>query len=173
VPRSARPAALAVVLALAGLVTACAPATGGGTPTDYSVCPATGPGQIQVAVVVDNAPTSTRVVCVVLPGGSDGLDALAARAVRINATPPRIEGGFTCGIDGTPAAPECAPAVEDGFRYWNYWNGGASWTSASVGAGDTVLTQGSVDGWVFGTWDFVTTFPQPPATASDFATLTN
>jgi hypothetical protein len=136
------------------------------------VCPTAAAGQIQVAVVVDNATASTRVVCVVVPAGSDGLDALAARAARINATAPRIEGGFVCGIDGNPAPPECAPAVEDGFRYWNYWNGGTTWTSASVGAGDTVLSQGSVDGWVLGTWDFVTTFPQPPVGPSDFDSLT-
>jgi hypothetical protein len=140
---------------------------------NYRACPTAGAGQVQVAVVVDDAPAATRVVCVVVPAGSDSLDALAARATRIGAPAPRVEGGFVCGIDGTPAAPECAPSLPEGFRYWNFWTGGTTWQTASVGAGDRVVTQGSVDGWDFGTWDFVTTFPAPPATSSDFATLTD
>ena len=165
---------LVAATALTLTAAACTPAPGGGTGSpDYASCPAAGSGQAQVAVVVDNAPAATRVVCVVVTDGATGVDALTARAARIGAVAPRLSGGFVCGIDGLPAAPECSPSTPDGFRFWNYWTGGATWSSAPVGAGSRVLHQGDVDGWVFGTWDFVSTFPQPPATASGFAALTH
>lgn len=155
------------------VVSACTAPGGGPPPPDYTRCPTAAAGQAQVAVVVEPSPAATRVVCVVVADGATGLVALNARATRIGTAPPRVEGGFVCGIDGVPAAPECSPSTPEGFRYWNYWSGGTTWQSAVVGAGSRVLTQGDVDGWVFGTWDFVTTFPGAPTTASDFAGLTN
>ncbi len=163
---------LVAAAALTLTAAACTQPPTGGTATNYAHCPAATAAKVQVAVVVDNAPSSTRVVCVLVADGATGLDALNARAVRINKPAPRLDGGLVCGIDGLPAAPECAASTPDGFRFWNYWLGGSSWTSASVGAGSRVLHQGDVDGWVFGTWDFATTFPSPPATASSFASLT-
>jgi hypothetical protein len=163
------------LLAAAAVLTLTAAAcTAPTTPTtNWAHCPAATAGNVQVAVVVANAPAATRVVCVVVADGSNGIDALNARAVRINAAAPRIDAGFVCGIDGAPAAPECSASTPDGYRLWGYWLGGSSWTSATIGAGSRVLHQGDVDGWVFGTWDFVNTFPTPPAIASSFAALTS
>lgn len=43
------------------------------------------------------------------------------------------------------------PAVaESGMRYWSYWNESAgTWVYASQGAGTTLVTDGSVEGWSF------------------------
>jgi hypothetical protein len=165
-------------LAAAGLAlvaAACVPPPPPPAP-NLAACPTAGAGQVQVAVVVQGgALDSPPVVCVVVPAGSDGLDALAARAQRISEEVPRLGFGdaFVCGIDGFPAAPACGDEGPAGFSYWNYWTGGSTWDAAATGAGDRPVTQGSVDAWVFGTWDFVTTFPAPPTGPSTFAALTD
>jgi len=140
---------------------------------DYTACPAAGSGQIQVAVVVENS--VNKVVCVVVPDGADGFAALNARAARIGAPALRFNGAFLCAIDGNPVGPACGtdPAGPNGFSYWSYNLGGTTWSEAQFGAASRVLHQGDVDGWVYGTWNFSTTFPGAPTTASDFATLTN
>lgn len=145
--------------------------------TDWSKCPTAGAGQVQVAVVTDNLPASSpAVVCVVVPEGSSGLDALIARATRIGKAAPRVEstafGPMVCGIDGTPPAPACGDTGPDGTSFWAYWNGGGSWAQSWIGAHDRVVEQGSVDGWTFGTWDFVTTEPTAPEVSPSFAALT-
>jgi len=174
--RTARKAGVGAAVAVAALVLgACVPPPPP-PPPDFAVCPTAAAGQVQVAVVVQGGlPQSPPVVCVVVPAGSDGLDALAARAVRISQAAPRLGFGdaFVCGIDGFPAAPACADSGPNGFSYWNYWTGGTTWESASIGAGDRIVSQGSVDGWVFGTWDFSTTFPAAPNGSADFGALTD
>ena len=168
-----------VVAATSFLVSACTPAPSTPTtPVDYTACPTAGAGQVQVAVVVQGGQISSPpVVCVVVPAGSTGLDALNARAQRIGRVAPRLGfgGAFVCAVDGLPAAPACSESTPDGFAYWNYWNalGDGTWQSSDIGAGDRVVTQGSVDAWVFGTWDFTTTFPEPPTVSGSFATLTH
>ena len=172
-------AVAAAITAASFVVAACAPVPSTPTtPVDYSVCPNAGAGQVQVAVVVQGGQVSSPpVVCVVVPAGSTGLDALNARAQRIGRVAPRLGfgGAFVCAVDGLPAAPDCSESTPDGFAYWNYWNALAdgTWQSSDIGAGDRVVTQGSVDAWVFGTWDFATTFPEPPTLLGSFATLTN
>jgi hypothetical protein len=160
--------ALAVTL---GLLLAAAGVSSCGPP-DYSKCPAKGSGQVRVAVVVDARALggTTQVVCVVVPSGSDGLDALRARATRIGQPAPRLnQGGLVCAIDGRPAAPACGGNGPNGPEYWSYWLGGSSWTYAPVGpAGRTVKDQ-TVDGW-----RFLKGSPQsPPNTSSQFADLTS
>ena len=95
---------------------------------------------MRVAVVVDARALggSTGVVCVVVPSGSDGLDALRARADRIGKPAPRVhpQNGLVCAIDGKPAAPACGGNGPNGPEYWSYWLGGASWRYSPVGPGD-------------------------------------
>ena len=162
---------LLVVALLSMGATACPAPTAA---VDWSVCPAAAAGQVQVAVVVQGgtATPATEVVCVVVPAGSNGLDALAARAARIGAAAPRVESAFVCGIDGIPVAPACADSGPGGYTYWNYWTGGTAWATAAIGAGDRIVTQGSVDAWTYGTWDFVSTFPADPTKPATFAALT-
>lgn len=145
--------------------------------TNWAQCPTAGAGEVQVAVVTEGLPASSpKVVCVVVPEGSSGLDALNARAARIGKPAPRTEstvfGPLVCGIDGTPIAPDCGVTGPEGTSFWSYWNGGGSWSESMIGAHDRVVEQGSVDGWKFGTWDFATTFPTAPTVSPNFNTLT-
>ena len=91
--------------------------TGGGaqtprtSPTYADLCsdPAPATDQVRVAVVVDygdvtaappgeHVPVGPRTVCVVVPSGSHGTDAMRAASVSL-----RYNGsGFVCGIDGYP-----------------------------------------------------------------------
>jgi hypothetical protein len=157
-------AATGLLLAAAGL--------GSCTPPDYSKCPAKGTGQVRVAVVVDARALggTTGVVCVVVPTGSDGLDALRARATRIGQPAPRLnQAGLVCAIDGRPAAPACVGNGSNGPEYWSYWLGGSSWTYASVGPSLRTVKDQTVDGW-----RFLKGSPQaPPNTSSKFADLTS
>ncbi len=141
-------------------------------PTDYSKCPAVGAGQVRVAVVVDARALSstTSVVCVVVASGSNGVTALRARATRLGTTAPRFSAnGLLCAIDGRPAAPACGTQGPNGYEYWSYWLGGASWSYASVGPATRTVRDQSVDGWRFLDGGSAT----PPNTSSSFAALTS
>lgn len=166
-----RAAATILVTALLTLAAACTPPP---APTDHAKCPTRGAGQVRVAVVVDSAAvaggsSTPSVVCVVVPAGSTGMDALFARAERLGTAPPRLGGGgLVCAIDSAPAAPACGESGPNGFRFWGYYLGGASWGFAPVGPGGRTVTDGSVEGWSFQDGPGA-----PPATASSFAALTS
>ena len=148
------------------------PPTGG----NWATCPTAAVGQVQVAIVTEGVPNPAyEVVCVVVPDGANGFDALNARAARLGTTPLRFNGAFLCAIDNAPLPPTCGtdPAGPLGFSYWSYWDGGSAWSEYSVGAADVELHQGDVEGWKYGTWDFATTFPTAPAHSASFATLTS
>lgn len=141
-------------------------------PPDYSRCPAVGPGQVRVAVVVDGRAlgSTTSVVCVVVASGSNGLTALRARATRLDTPPPRLDSsGLVCAIDGRPAAPACGVEGPDGYEYWSYWLGGSSWRFAPVGPATRTVADQTVDGWRFLEGGAAV----PPNTASSFAALTS
>jgi hypothetical protein len=166
-----RAAATILVTALITLTAACTPPP---APTDYSTCPTPAAGEVRVAVVVDasaapGGASTPSVVCVAVPSGSTGMDALFERAERIGTAPPRLGGGgLVCAIDGEPAAPACGESGPNGFRFWGYYLGGASWGFAPVGPGGRTVTDGSVEGWSFQDGP-----GGPPATASSFAALTS
>lgn len=167
-----RAAATALVVALLSAVAACTPPP---APKDPSKCPAPAAGEVRVAVVVDSSDlpsggsATPSVVCVTVPSGSTGMDALFARAERLGTAPPRLGGGgFVCGIDGLPAAPSCGESGPNGFRFWGYYLGGASWGFAPVGPAAHRVVDGSVEGWSFQDGD-----SGPPATPSSFAELTS
>lgn len=128
-----------------------------------------------MAVVVDasdlpGGSDTPSVVCVGLPTGSTGMDALLARAAKLGVAAPRLGGGgLLCAIDGEPAAPACGESGPNGYQYWGYYIGGAeSWRFASVGPAGRALSDGSVDGWRFHDGP-----GGPPGTAASFAELTN
>lgn len=167
-----------VLFACAALVfaaTACPAEVPSGT--NWAACPVAGSGQVQVAIVTEGVPNPAHeVVCVVVATGSNSIQALNARAARLGTEVPRTAfgGSFVCSIDGNPADPECAdlPGDATGWRSWNYSNGGSQWTGSQVGAAAHIVTQGSVDGWNFGTWNYTTTFPSNPTHSPSFAVLT-
>lgn len=141
---------------------------------NYAVCPAAGAGQIQVALVVEGtANPAHEVVCVVVADGANTLQALDARSARLGTEARRMHpvNGLLCGIDGTPET-GCGEGGPDGYSYWNHSDGGAVWTESMVGPAGTVLTQGAVQGFNFGTWNFSTTFPTGPTHSPSFAVLT-
>jgi hypothetical protein len=159
------------LVAVVGLLLAAAGFSACG-PTDFSKCPTKGTGQVRVAVVVDARALGgkTDVVCVVVPSGSNGLDALRARATRIGQPAPRLnQAGLVCAIDGKPAAPACGGNGPNGPEYWSYWLGGSSWTYAPVGPSARTVKDQAVDGW-----RFLKGSPQaPPNTSAEFADLTS
>ncbi len=118
-------------------------------PAAAMTCPSAGPGQIRVGVVVDQGAGAVGVTCVVLPEGSDGLDALHARAEALGRPRPRLDGsGLLCAIDGTPAEPACGSPSGGGFAYWSYWVGTDSgWTYSNRGPAFRTLRDGAVEGW--------------------------
>ncbi len=166
---------LALIPTVAIGAVACTPAP----TTDWSQCPTASGGQVQVAVVVADATPDTRVVCVVVPAGSNGIDALSARAARIGIAGPRLETGSggvsVCGIDGTPAGGPCFKDDGNGnYSYWAYWTGGTTWAFAEAGAGARALQQGDVDAWTYGSWGWPLTPPSTlTALPSSFAELTS
>ena len=172
--RTSRRAAASLLLAAVAIVaTACAPASGGGSPGGGtpSACDPKGPGEIHVAVVADFTAFSgpTNVVCVTLPAGSNGVDALFERADELGATDPRFDvSGLMCAIDDLPLPPDCGASGPNGFEYWSYWVGGTDWSFAPVGPASRTLSDGDVEGWRF--------LPggqsNPPSASSDFASLT-
>lgn len=141
-------------------------------PTDYAKCPTRDAGQVRVAVVVDARAlgSTTSVVCVVVPSGSNGLTALRARATRLGTAPPRLSSsGLLCAIDGRPASPACGTSGPNGYEYWSYWLGGTSWQYAPVGPSTRTVQDQSVDGWRFLKGGSAVA----PNTSSSFAALTS
>jgi hypothetical protein len=166
-----RAATTTLVVALLLTASACVPPP---APVDPATCPPAAAGTIRVAVVVDStalpggSPTPS-VVCVGLPPGSTGMDALQARSAKLGTPPPRIGGsGLVCAIDSEPAAPACGESGPNGFSFWGYYVGGSTWGFAPVGPAGRVLSDGSVDGWSFQDGP-----GSPPATSAVFAELTN
>ncbi|MCC6226419.1 MAG: hypothetical protein IT195_08440 [Microthrixaceae bacterium] len=173
----------AAACAAIALFAACTPPTGGGgsatttttPPTNWATCPAKGPGQVRVAVVIDSqelpgGSSSPSVVCVVVAQGSSGVTALSARATRIGAAQPRYNAsGLLCAIDGAPAAPACGTPSGGGFLYWSYWIGGSNWTYANVGPAGRAMADGAVEGWRFISGGS----PTAPTASPSFSALTN
>lgn len=168
---SVRGVAGLIVLAVVA-VSGCMPQTpGGGGSTDPRVCPTPAAGQVRVAVVVDatglgaGAPTIT---CVVVAQGANGIVALNARAARLGSPAPTFNAsGLLCSIDGAPLAPACGVVGPNGYEYWSYWTGGASWTYAPIGPASRSMQDGTVEGWRFLPGGALTA----PSTSPTFASL--
>ena len=140
----------AAIAALALLSALLAPAIGGaataanslGTAASANSCPAAPPGKTAVVLVVDGpADSSTR--CAVVSDRANGAEALAATGHSV-----RVEGGFICAIDGSPAS-GCAQG-DSTAMFWSYWHAppGGSWTYSRAGAYSYRLHSGcAVEGW--------------------------
>jgi len=82
-------------------------------------------------------------------------------------------GGFIaiCSINGVGCpADECLTCDSAG-RYWgyNYWDDGSgSWQGYSVGAADSTVTDGSIEGWQYGSWGDPPIPPPPVAHAYEW-----
>jgi hypothetical protein len=112
----------------------------------------TPPGQVRVAIVVDDGTTAPSARCFALTEGADGADLLRQRADALGLPRPRYaSSGLLCAIDGAPAPPACGEVVDGRYRYWAYFQGtGGTWTyGASVNPFTRRLRDGDVEGWRF------------------------
>jgi hypothetical protein len=105
-------------------------------------------------VVVDFGPQSYD-FAVHYDGSISGLQALQTLAADTNDFKLTTEhfsfGDLVTGIDYGGYSDIGDGSMPPDFQnYWSYWNGdGSAWHSATTGAGDHLLTDGSYDGWVW------------------------
>ncbi|MBI3647619.1 MAG: hypothetical protein HY240_02500 [Actinobacteria bacterium] len=118
------------------------------------------------ALVVDTGSAVTT-YCVALPDGSVsgiGLIRLAADQYGLEYR-LGYGGAAVCQLAGVgPADGDCFGGFPD---YWGYWRGDGKggWTWSNVGAADTTVGAGDVDGWAWGSGDDGGTHPRPPRTS--------
>ena len=143
-PAGAVLAPLAAVVALLGLLTG---------PID-PVTPVGAQAQNRAAVIV-NTGGATAAVCVRFPEPAiSGLDALQRSGLGPVIRGFAGQGGAVCGINGVgcPADDSCLTCQAP--SYWAYHRaspGAGGFTYSSAGAGSTQVTDGSVEGWQWGT----------------------
>jgi hypothetical protein len=114
---------------------------------DYLVEPM--PETAFAAVVVDPGEGEAQSACVQLDSDTiSGLDLLDASGFEYD-----VEDGFVNSIIGI-----ANPEGETNF--WSYWSwDGREWVFKNTGAGESVVSPGTVEGWHFTSWE---TFPSPP-----------
>jgi hypothetical protein len=110
----------------------------------------------RAAVIVDTGASVYRVVITFTEDSITGIDALQ----RANADPVVYtfngQGGAVCRIFGVgrDAGPGCLGGQDGDSRYWAYFKapaGTSSFKYATVGAGQSKVHDGDVEGWRFGT----------------------
>ena len=134
---------------------------GGVAPT---ACAAEGPN---AALVVDTeAPGGQFRYCVSLPDGSVTGIELIQLASEQHGLQYRLGygGNVVCQLAGVGySSDEC---LKDGPEFWGYWrgDGAGGWEWSSSGAQATIVRDGDVEGWSWGTGNDGSTHPAPPAT---------
>jgi hypothetical protein len=149
--RSARAAGLGLLLlAIAGAV---------------SAWQAAGQNQAGVVVRFDNGRTVSRCVAFDEPTIS-GFELLDRSGLAVIAD-IGAQGGLVCSVEGTGCpASDCWCQCQGGATcvYWSYWHlAGDAWRYAQIGATQTMVKPGSVDGWSWGPGT-VDAAVAPPAT---------
>src|ERR687891_457400 len=131
-----------------------------------AVAPAACAGEApRAALVVDTGETVLN-FCVALPDDSvSGIDLIKLASKQHGLTYKLGFGGqAVCHLAGVgPTGDDC---FEEDPNFWGYWrgNGSGGWTWASTGAGSTTVTDGSVEGWAWGSGTGPDTHPAPPQT---------
>ncbi len=110
------------------------------------------PGQVTVAVVIDDGRNAPTIDCLAVGAGTTGVQLMNIRAQRLGKPALRFDlSGLLCAIDGYPAPPACgAPAGGGAYEYWSYWglvNG--SWRYATTGPASREVRDGDIEGWHF------------------------
>lgn len=125
-------------------------------------CAGQGPRAALVIDVGDEKPTTTY--CVAL--GDDevsGIELIELAGRQHELQYALGSGGrAVCMLEGVGASgDDCFGSYPD---FWGYWRGNdGGWTWSSVGAAGSVVEDGDVDGWSWGSGDDGSTHPQPPA----------
>ncbi len=72
-------------------------------------------------------------------------------------------GRGVCRLANVGSTSGCLAAGE---QFWAYWRGDGSqgWSSSSLGAADTTVADGDVEGWSYGSGSSPTSHPPPPGT---------
>lgn len=134
---------------------------GAATPT---ACAAEGPSA--VLVVDTEAPGGQLRYCVAMPDGSvTGIELIELAGAQHGLQYRFGYGGnVVCQLAGVGyASDEC---LKDGPEFWGYWRGDGSggWDWSSTGGHATVVRDGDVEGWSWGTGNDGSSHPAPPGT---------
>jgi hypothetical protein len=110
--------------------------------------------QNQAAVTVRFEDGHTESRCVAFDEASiSGLDLLGRSGLEVRAN-IGAQGGLVCSVEGTGCPAEdcwCQCGGGGDCVYWSYWHlRGDEWQYAQVGAAQTTVRPGSVDGWSWG-----------------------
>jgi hypothetical protein len=119
----------------------------------------------RAALVVDTGEAVLN-FCVTLPDDSvSGIELVKLASQQHDLSYKLGFGGAAvCHLAGVgPTGDDCFEQDPD---FWGYWrgNGSGGWTWASTGAGSTTVTDGSVEGWAWGSGTGPDTHPAPPTT---------
>jgi hypothetical protein len=119
----------------------------------------------RAALVVDTGEAVLN-FCVTLPDDSVSGIELVKLASQQHGLSYKLGfgGAAVCHLAGVgPTSDDCFEQDPD---FWGYWRGSKSggWTWASTGAGSTTVTDGSVEGWAWGSGTGPDTHPAPPTT---------
>ena len=141
----------AVLLAVALMVTWVASLAGPATDARADV---TAQGCSARAVVVVEPGPGAVTIC--FDGSISGLDALQLAVGADNVTTYGFsgQGAAVCAINGVGNPADSSCLVGPGSQYWAYYRaapGAGGWTYSRGGASTTTVTDGSVEGWRYGT----------------------
>ena len=119
----------------------------------------------RAALVIDSGPTTER-YCVTLDSEAvSGIHLVELAAGQHGLAYELGYGGqAVCMLAGVgPTGGDC---FADDPLFWGYFRAGASgrWSWSSVGAGSTVVEDGDVEGWSWGSGEGATDHPAPPVT---------
>ncbi len=115
-------------------------------------------GPNQAGLVIQHGDGSVLTVCVTFEEPSiSGLELLRRAGISVSADSSSGLGTTICGLDGEG----CNYPDENCFcqcqgascKYWQYWRLGETWQYSQLGAVDTDVVQGDVDGWVWAEGD--------------------
>jgi iron complex transport system substrate-binding protein len=114
------------------------------------------PQPIQVGEVIQGADGLPQTYCVTLSGENPtGLDAIQATGLDI-ATSSGPQGTLVCRVDQTGCTPpgencfcQCEGGTGTPCAYWSYFHLGkqGNWQYSIMGAANSTVTQGAVEGW--------------------------
>jgi hypothetical protein len=104
----------------------------------------------RAGLVVQTVEGQVRTVCVRFAEDSlSGFDLLAISGLAVDSVTDPGLGTAVCGIEGAGCpASDCFCAMPN---YWSYWQlGSDGWAYAAAGAGQSVVTHGSMEAWSWG-----------------------
>src|SRR4051794_6702030 len=107
----------------------------------------------RAVVVVEPGPGP---VTICFDGSISGLDALQLAVGAGNVTTYGFagQGAAVCAINGVGNSADSSCLIGPGGQYWAYYRSGpgaGGWTYSRAGASTTTVTDGSVEGWRYGT----------------------